>query len=74
MSVCCEAYLVKVQADDDVGLLRLLVHHLQEVDVADVCGESNVKDITGTCAANRDKKPARLQLLRIRKRSKAPAT
>lgn len=36
-------YLVKVQTNDDVGPLRLLIHHFQEVNMADVCGGFAVK-------------------------------
>lgn len=49
-----------MQTDDDVGLLRLLVHHLQEVDVADVCGESKVKDLTVTCVRCKPREKTRL--------------
>lgn len=36
-------YLVKVQTYDDVGPLRLLIHHFQEVNMADVCRGIAVK-------------------------------
>lgn len=37
------SYLVKVQTYDDVGPLRLLIYHFQEVNMADVCGGFAVK-------------------------------
>lgn len=37
------AHLIKVQTYDNVGLLRLLVNHFQEVNMADVWRRSEVK-------------------------------
>lgn len=44
--VCNLVYLVKVQTYNDVGPLCLLINHLQEVNMADVCQEFVVKATT----------------------------